>query len=219
MNKTVYDNLLVIWNYMQMGMQVSNADCIVGFGSYNEDIAIRAAQLYLNKFSPKILFSGGLGRNTIDMWTQSEAERFADIALKCGVLKQDIIIENKSTNTAENILFTKTKFEELGLSIEKIICVHKPFMERRLYAAMKVYWPEVNAVITSPQLSIEEYISNSMKQGLDEKTIIDVIVGDFQRMEVYAQKGYQIPQIIPDEAKIAYNNLIALGFTSQLVSV
>lgn len=44
-------------------------------------------------------------------------------------------------------------------------------MERRIYAALKVYWPEINAIITSPQLTINEYINNSIKQGLDEKQL------------------------------------------------
>ena len=56
-----------------------------------------------------------------------------------------------------------------------------------------------------------------MAQGLSEKTVIDVIVGDFQRMDVYAKKGYQIPQDIPDQAWSAFHQLVALGHTSELV--
>ena len=90
-------------------------------------------------------------------------------------------------------------------------------MERRLYAAMQVYWPEARAVYTSPQLTLEEYIRNSVAQGLSEKTVIDVMVGDFQRMDVYAKKGYQIPQDIPEEVRSAFRKLVELGYTSELV--
>lgn len=202
---------------MHMNMPLCKADCIIGFGCYNDDIALRAAELYKKNYAPKILFTGGLGRNTKDLWTQSEAERFAGIAVKEGVSKQDIIIENKSSNTAENIKFSKTILENSGIKHNKVICIHKPFMERRLYAALKVYWKELDACITSPQLSINEYINNSVKQGLDEKTIIDVIVGDFQRIEVYAERGYQIPQAIPDDVRKAFNALVNLGYSSELV--
>lgn len=218
MKQNVYNNLKVIWDYMHMNMQLENSDCIIGFGNYNDDIALRSAELYQQGYSTRILFTGGLGRNTNDLWTGSEAERFAKIAISQGVPQQDIIIENKSTNTAENIIFTKQMFCELSMNINKIIVVHQPFMERRIYAALKVYWPEITALITSPQLTISEYIKNSVAQGLDEKTVIDVIVGDFQRIDVYADRGYQIPQFVPQHVYDAYNVLVEMGYTSQLVS-
>lgn len=217
MKKIAFDNLKIIWDYMHMNMEPCNVDCIVGFGNYNDDIAIRSAELYKDGYSSKILFTGGFGRNTSNLWKISEAERFADIAIEKGVPSADIIIENKSTNTAENIIFMKEKLVGLNMDVRKILVVHQPFMERRIFAALKVYWPSVDAVITSPKLTIEEYIMNSINQGLDEKTIVDVIVGDFQRIDVYAKKGYQIPQYIPYEVNCAFKTMVKLGYTSQLI--
>lgn len=211
-------HLAVIWDYMCLKMPLRKCDCIVGFGCHNEDIPLRCAELYHQGYGPRILFTGGLGRNTINMWTRSEADRFADIAMKAGVPKEDIIIENRSTNSAENIIFTRKRFEELGMNVERILAVHKPFMERRLMAAMGVYWPELEAVYTSPQLTMEEFIGHSVTgQGMTEKAVIDVIVGDFQRMDVYEKKGYQIHQDIPEEAWQAFRALVELGYTGELV--
>lgn len=44
-----------------------------------------------------------------------------------------------------------------------------------------------------------------------------MIVGDFQRIEVYARRGYQIPQSIPVEAWQAFDTLVAMGYTNQLI--
>ncbi len=217
MKQEVYEHLKVIWDYMHMNMEPEPADLLVGFGCYNDDIALRAAGLYHQGLAPRILFTGGLGRNTIDLWTQTEAERFANIAKQAGVPENDIIIEEKASNTAENILYSKEKIQELGLNVKKILGVHKPFMERRIYAAWQVYWPEMKFVITSPKQSLEEYLSASVAQGLSEKTVIDVIVGDFQRMDVYAKKGYQIPQFIPEPVYKAFHEMVAMGYTSELV--
>lgn len=217
MKPEVYKPLSVIWDYMHMNMEPEPADCIVGFGNYNDDIALRAAELYHQGFAPKILFTGGLGRNTIDLWTQTEAERFAQIAQSAGVPACDIIIEAKASNTAENILFTRDKLNEFGITVKKILGVHKPFMERRIYAAWKVYWPEMDFIITSPQQSIEEYLEASVKQGLTEEKVIDVLVGDFQRIDVYAKKGYQIPQEIPEAVKEAFREMVSFGYTSELI--
>ena len=210
--------LQVIWDYMHLNMELQPGDCIIGFGCINDDIALRCAQLYREGFAPKILFTGGLGRNTLGRWKQSEAERFSFIAQQQGIPAQNILLENQSTNSAENILFSRKILEESGLAQGRLICVHKPFMERRLYAAMKVYWPEANACFTSPQLDLDAYIHNTVKQGLTEKQVIDVIAGDFQRMDIYAKKGYQIPQEIPDSVWQAFHRLVELGYTGELIT-
>lgn len=217
MEPVVYENLNILWNYMRLGQHVEPAECIIGFGCINDDIAVHCAKLYLDRYAPKILFTGGLGRNTLGRWSKSEAERFADIAIAHGVPADAILLEDKSTNSAENILFTREILEAEGLSHARLICVHKPFMERRLMAAMGVYWPEINAVYTSPQLSIQGYIDSCVRQGLSEHSAICVIVGDFQRMEIYAQKGYQIPQYIPPHIWDAFHILTERGYTDELV--
>lgn len=217
MNKSVYRYVRVLWDYMKLDMPLEKADCIVGFGCYNEEIALRAAELYHQGYAPKVLFTGGLGRNTKEMWTVSEAERFAAIAVKAGVPEKDILIENKSTNTAENILFTKELLSSRSITVNSIIGIHKPFMERRLHAALGVYWPEMKARITSPQVSIEEYVRLSTAQGLDEKRVIEVLVGDYQRIALYAQKGYQLPQPFSADAEAAFQALVELGYNRELV--
>ena len=218
MNTAVREYLDILWNYMRLGMEITPGDCIVGFGCINDDIALRCAQLYRDGCAPKVLFSGGLGRNTLGRWSLSEAERFAAIAVEHGVPRGDILLENKSTNSAENILFSRRILAQAGLDQGRLICVHKPFMERRLKAAMGVYWPEANAIYTSPLLGPEEYISRTMAQGMTEKAVIDVLVGDFQRLDVYAKKGYQLPQEIPGECWAAFEKLVELGYTGELVT-
>ena len=218
MDAIVYEASKILWDYMRLDMPLCKADCIVGFGCYNEDIAQRAADLYHAGYAPKVLFTGGLGRNTKEMWTESEAERFARIALAAGVPGQDIFIEKHSTNSAENILFTRKLLQEQEMPVQHILGVHKPFMERRVMAAMGVYWPEIRLTMTSPQVTLEEYVALSVTQGMEEKRVIEVLVGDFQRMDVYARLGYQLPQDIPPEAMDAFEKLVALGYTRELVA-
>lgn len=208
--------LQVIWDYLGMHQQPEKADCIVGFGNFNTDIARRAAQLYHQGLAPKVLFTGGLGRNTEGLLPEPEAVRFAKVAMECGVPEADIILEDKSTNTKENILFTRQKLQELGLPHGRILGVHQPFMERRITAAMGVYWPELDFSVTSPQVTIGEYLERAQQQGVSENASISVIVGDFQRMDLYAKLGYQLPQHIPEQAWAAFHRLVALGYDKQL---
>ena len=208
--------LQVIWDYLRLGEEPCKADCIVGFGNFNVNIARRAAELYHQGWAEKILFTGGLGRNTLGMLPEPEAVRFAKVAMGCGVPEKDIILEDKSTNTAENILFTHELLKKLGMPHSHLLGVHQPFMERRIKAAFGVYWPGVKFTVTSPQVTIPEYLEAAKVQGVTERASIEVIVGDFQRMELYAQKGWQLPQEIPEEAWDAFHQLVALGYDGQL---
>ncbi len=208
--------LQTLWDYLCLRQPLQPADCIVGFGNFNTDIARRAAELYLGGYAPKILFTGGLGRNTEGLLPEPEAVRFARVAMECGVPEVDILIEDRSTNTSENILFTRRMLEAEGLPHSHILGVHQPFMERRITAAMGVYWPEMRFSVTSPQVSIPEYLARAREQGVSEEASISVIVGDFQRMDLYARKGYQLPQDIPEQAWQAFHRLVALGYDKQL---
>ena len=208
--------LQVIWNYLCLNEKPRKADVIVGFGNFNEDIPRRAAELYLQGYAPKILFTGGLGRNTVGLLPESEAARFARVAIGCGVPDEAIIREDKSTNTAENIHFTRKLLEDLNIPHDHILGVHQPFMERRITAAMGVYWPEQSFSVTSPQVTIQEYLEAAKTQGITENASISVIVGDFQRMKLYADNGWQIPQEIPESAWDAFYRLVELGYDKQL---
>ena len=209
--------LQVIWDYLGMHQRPQKADCIVGFGNFNDNIARRAAELYHAGYAPKVLFTGGLGRNTDGLFREPEAVRFAKVAIECGVPEADVILEDKSTNTKENIEFTREKLKSLGMPCDKLLGVHQPFMERRISAAFGVYWPETELIVTSPQVTIEEYLRDAEKQGITHNAAISVIVGDFQRMDLYAKLGYQIPQEIPEEAWKAFHALVVQGYDKQLV--
>ncbi len=215
MDQAVLKNVQVLWDYMHMNMEPQKADVIVGFGCYGEEIALRAAELYFEGYAPKILFTGGLGRVTKHIWKTPEADRFGALAEKAGVPRENILIENRSANSGENILFTREILEPLG--VKKILGVHKPFMERRVYAAMGAYWPEVAFTVTSPQLTLREYLDLSESRNLPASRVIEILAGDYQRIRVYAEKGFQTPQPVSREAEEAFQNLVALGFTGELV--
>lgn len=206
----------VLWDYLCLNEAPQKASCIVGFGCYNEDIPRRAAQLYRDGFAPWVLFTGGLGRNTSGMWTESEAERFGRIAVAEGVPESALLLETKSTNTAENIAFTRELLAQKNIQVTSILGVHKPYMERRIYAAWKNYWPQMPFTVTSYQQSFSEYLQTNALRGRSEQATIEMLAGDFQRMDLYAKKGYQIPQDIPQPVWDAFHALVDLGFTAQL---
>ena len=206
----------VLWDYLCLHQTPEKADCIVGFGCYNEDIPRRCAQLYREGFAPYVLFTGGLGRNTAEMWTESEAERFGAIALGEGVPESALLLEPRSTNTAENISFTRQLLEERQIPVSSVLGVHKPYMERRIYAAWKNYWPQMPFSVTSYPQTMAGYLEANAARGRSKTATVEMLVGDFQRIDLYAKKGYQIPQEIPQSAWDAFEALVSMGYTGQL---
>jgi uncharacterized SAM-binding protein YcdF (DUF218 family) len=202
-----------LWDYHHMNHKLEKADCILVLGSYDLRVAERGTELYLQGWAPLLVFSGGLGKQTKYMWKESEADLFADIARSKGVPEKAILIENKSTNTGENILFTKQMLEKKGLNPERFILVQKPYMERRSYATFKKHWAEKEAIVTSPQISFEDYPSGD----ITFEKMMNSMVGDLQRIKVYPEKGFQISQEIPQDIWEAWEQLVKAGYDKDVV--
>jgi len=207
-----------IWQYHLMSHQLQKADVILVLCSHDKLVAERGAELFLAGWAPLLIFSGGLGAITKTIWSEPEADQFARIALEMGVPKSKIIVENRSTNTAENILYTKELLREKGILPESFILVQKPYMERRSYAAFRKLWPGTEVVVTSPQVTFKAYIENFSNETLSRHDVISIMVGDLQRLRLYAERGFQIPQEIPDEVWTAYTQLVKAGYDKHLVN-
>ena len=185
--------------------------------SYDLVVAERGAQVFLEGWAPLLIFSGGLGTITSRFWTEPEADRFAQIAVDMGVPRGQIIVENQSTNTGENILFTKQLLAAKRITPRRLILVQKPYMERRAYATFKKLWPEVDALVTSPRKSFDEYLDQHSSRELTRDDIIGIMVGDLQRVKLYPSKGFQIYQEIPDDVWTAYQELVNAGYDTHLI--
>ena len=213
LNKEILSLGKKLWAYHLLNHKIEKADCILTLGSHDLRVPERAAELYLQGFAPLMIMSGGLGNFTQEIWTEKEADKFAAIAIEKGVPANAILIENKSTNTGENILFTQKLLEEKGLEPNNFIVVQKPYMERRSFATFKKHWPHKKLIVTSPQISFEEYPNEEIPM----ERVINIMVGDLQRIKMYPAKGFQVYQEIPEEVWEALEELVALGFDKHLM--
>ena len=207
-----------IWHYHQMNHDLAPADAILVLCSHDTAVADRGAQLFLDGFAPLLIFSGGLGGITRQLFTEPEADRFAAIARAAGVPADRILVENRSTNTGENVAFTRALLAQRGLNPQTFILVQKPYMERRTFATFRKVWPEKAATVTSPRVSFDEYLSRYSNSSLSERDVIGIMVGDLQRIREYPARGVQIEQDIPDDVWTAFSRLVELGYDSHLIN-
>lgn len=206
-----------IWNYHQLGHELVRSDAILVLCSHDTRVAEYAAQLFLDEWAPLLIFSGGAGAITQRLFSEAEADRFAAIALSLGVPSDRIVVENQSTNTGENVTFTRQLLAARAIDARTFILVQKPYMERRTFATFRKLWPEPSVCVTSPRVSLDDYLSRYANDALSVDDVISIMVGDLQRIRVYAQKGFQIPQPIPDDVWIAFRELVAAGYDRHLV--
>jgi uncharacterized SAM-binding protein YcdF (DUF218 family) len=206
-----------VWRYHHMDHELQKSDVILVLCSHDTTVAERGAQLFLDGWAPLLMFTGGLGSITKHLWSDPEADRFARIAIGMGVPEDRILIENRSTNTGENVAFSRELLRSRGLDPSSFILVQKPYMERRTFATFRQVWPEKSVRVTSPQISMDDYLTRYSHESLSVEDVISIMVGDLQRIREYPARGFQIPQEIPADVWHAYDQLVAAGFDRHLL--
>lgn len=111
----VDDLAKVLWDYHHLNNVVEPADVLMCFTSLDLTVAKYCAELFHKKYAPLILISGG---NATNKWipdeeniqrtnwgTDSEAEKYLEVVLEMGVPRDSVILETKSSNSGENVIF------------------------------------------------------------------------------------------------------------------
>jgi len=205
----------LIWNYSQLNHPTRQSDIIVCLGSIDTLPAERAADLYLDGWSnfPYLVFTGKGGRNSekTPRYRQgiTEARMLAEVAMERGVPEREIILEEESTNTGDNIRFTKRLLEKRWLCAKSMTAVHMPSSQRRDFATILKAWPEIDVVMACPRVPMSEYQVRGYQGQMSMRQLISDMLGDFQRTYEYPKRGFMVQQDepIPKDVLDAYNEL------------
>ncbi|WP_436985548.1 YdcF family protein [Streptomyces sp. enrichment culture] len=203
----------VIWDYHQMGQEPRPCSAAIGLGSHDLGVATTAADLFRAGLFPVVVFSGGNSPTTRARFPRGEAVHYREHALSLGVPDEAVLVEPRAANTGQNITFSREVLANAGVEVESLLLISKPYMERRSYATCRKLWPEVDVVCASEPLELDDYI----KSIGDEKLVIDMLVGDLQRLIEYPRLGFAVEQDVPGEVYDAYERLLRAGFDSRLI--
>ncbi len=217
-----FHDATLIWNYHQMGHEQRPCSAAIGLGSHDLGglgshdlgVATTAAEMYRDGLFPVVVFSGGNSPTTRARFPRGEAVHYREHALSLGVPDEAILVEPKAANTGQNITFSRELLTEADVEVESLLLISKPYMERRSYATCRKLWPEADVVCASEPLELDDYI----KSIGDEKLVVDMLVGDLQRVIEYPKLGFAIEQDVPGDVYDAYERLLGAGFDSRLIS-
>jgi uncharacterized SAM-binding protein YcdF (DUF218 family) len=160
------------------------------------------------------VFTGGPNPTAPQRFPRGEAVHFREQALDLGVPDSAILLETNARNTGENITFSRQVLAAAGITPASVLLVSIPYMERRSFATTRKLWPEVEVICASQPLTFDDYLTNIG----DDKMVIDMLVGDLQRVIEYPKLGFAIAQDVPADVYAAFEALAAAGFDSRLLN-
>lgn len=203
-----------IWDYHQMRHPLRPCEAAIGLGSHDLGVAAFTAELYRVGMFPLVVFTGGNSPTTAKRFPRGEAGHFREHAPALGVPDEAILLEPDAANTGQNIEFSRRVLAAAGVSPASVLLVSKPYMERRAFATCRKLWPEVEVVCASEPLEFDDYL----KSIGNERLVVDMLVGDLQRVIEYPRLGFAVEQDVPEDAHAAYESLLAAGFDSRLLN-
>jgi len=198
----LYDAAKVLFDYLSVSHKVWHADLVVGFGVADMRVPDRCIRLYHLDFAPILVFTGGVGSGSEDM-QEPEAIVFKKMAVGKGVPSESIYAEPLSTNTLENVLFSRELLKEKSLSPEAVILVAQSYRQRRVWLTCRKWLEGIRLINLPPPARFKEEIERF--GGL--KAFSSRLTGEIDRIITYGGKGDLFLEELPDTIKKAYGEL------------
>lgn len=211
MREELRADVRTLWDYHDLRHEPRPADVGIGLGSHDLGVATWSAELFHSGLFPLLVFTGANAPTTVDRFPRGEAVHYREHALDLGVPDSAILVEPEARNTGENIQFSQRVLA--GREIKSVLLICRPYQQRRAYATCRRRWPEVEVRCTSKPLPLDEYLASIG----DEDRVVNMLVGDTQRITEYARRGFASPQEMPHEVTAAYARLVEAGYTRRLI--
>jgi len=202
-----------LWEYHNMHHELRPCDVGIGLGSHDLGVAIVATDFYHRGMYPLLVFTGANAPTTVERFPRGEAVHYAEYAIEHTVPADAVLVEPDATNTQENFELTRRLLESRGIMVRSAIVMSRPYQQRRAYATAKKLWPELDVICASSPMGLDDYVH---RIG-DVSKVISMLVGDTQRIRIYAERGFAIAQEIPIGVDAAYERLGKAGYVSRLL--
>jgi len=200
--KKIFEEIQIILNYLTKddhGKDLPKTDAVFVFGHVDKRVIQQAIKLFKKGKAEKIIISGGIGTNKRDpKGFPSEAQYFASIAKRSGIPQSKLILEEKASNTLENVVFGIKTANLIGFFPKSLILVALPPLLKRSEKTFIKQFPNIKIYKSAFLLNKDEW---------ENKKSIRRLLGEIDRLKKYAEKGDIKYTNIPNKVISAYNNL------------
>jgi len=205
----------LIFNFLSEHKQEeAHADILLTPGSHDLRVADHAARLFLAGRADWLVCSGGFGKITEGSFNEPEAVLFARRCMEQGVPEDRIILEQEATNTGENFTNSRQVLAARGIHPQTGLIVCKPYMAKRAWATGTRQWPAVHWMVDPAPIAYADYATPDTPYH----QLVELMVGDLQRMAVYADQGFQVPVPVPEAVWRAWERLVQDGFDRFVIT-
>ena len=188
-------------------------DAILGFGVFDRRLPRFCGELHARGAAPRVIFIGGFGAGTgdlggpeADVWREELRRSHPEIG------DEQVIIENRSSNTAENVAFTAEllarRYPSLafGCGVRRVIVVASPSRMRRTRLTLWKQQPELAVVRQLPAVSFDAERALYERNGVP---YLAHLAGELDRLVAYPQRGWIADEPLPEEIIRAHGLLRA----------
>lgn len=176
-------------------------DAVIGFGVFDLRLPRFCADLARRGMARHVIFTGGIGAGTgslggpeANVWRGAVRDTHPELG------DERFILENRSTNTAENILFTAEQLLRerpalaFGSGIRSALIVASPSRLRRVRLTMLKLQPAVSVTRLLPTVDFDAERSLYEHQGVP---YLAHLIGEVDRLMTYPGRGWIAPEPVP----------------------
>ena len=169
---------------------------------FDVTLASFCGELYDQKRVRRIVFTGGIGAGSADLG-QPEADAWHDELTRTHptIPSDHLVIENRSTNTAENIAFTRELLARMdsrfafSCGLNEALIVASPSRLRRVKLTLQHMVPDLRIFrCLPPATHFDEEFSRYERKGLD---YIAHLAGELERITFYPARGWIAAEALP----------------------
>ena len=178
-------------------------DAVIGFGVFDLALPRYCAELFIRGIAPRIVFTGGIGAGTGDLGGPEAKVWREELRRSHPNIPDNVfVLENRSTNTSENIDFTaellSRKHPELafGEGIKAAAIVASPSRLRRVRLSMRKRQPAVRVIRMLPSVDFAAEQALYERQGIDYYAHL---LGELDRITTYPARGWIAAEPLPTE--------------------
>lgn len=186
-------------------------DAVIGFGMFDLSLPRFCGELYARGCARHIVFTGGIGAGTGDLGGPEADVWRRTLALSHPSIGDDVVVvENRSTNTGENVAFTAALLERahptltFGAGLHRVIVVASPTRLRRVWLTLRRQQPRIVVARQLPETTMKDDMAIYTGQGIDYRAHL---AGELDRIVGYAVRGWILPEPLPDRVGAAHSTL------------
>lgn len=178
------DAVATLLDYLAIEDDLHEADVIWALGSNDVHVPERAVECYGANLAPWIVCSGGNGHRWADLST-TEADLFRDTAVAAGVPAERIVVEARSTNTAENVLYTMPILASRGIDVRSAVLITIPPFQRRASLTVNTHQPALRC-LNAPA----RWGDPAVWSAADLERCAQLCIGEIDRLQDYPRRGF-----------------------------